>query len=93
MKKSVLMYDYFRFMYTSDPGGNMIEQENYNVQSQCFQTDLKLFKCGISPLIFCGVSPNFHGVKPHSPPPLLHNGMKNMAATWYDGKVNNAGNL
>jgi hypothetical protein len=26
MNKSVPIYDYFRFMYTSYPGGNMIEQ-------------------------------------------------------------------
>jgi hypothetical protein len=25
---SVLMYDYYRFIYTSDPGSKMIEQEN-----------------------------------------------------------------
>jgi hypothetical protein len=28
MNKSVLMYGYFRFIYTSDPGCKMIEKEN-----------------------------------------------------------------
>jgi hypothetical protein len=81
----------------------MIEKENMqfvvlcNVYAQRFQTALELFKCGTTPLIFCGVSPNLQGEKPHTPPPPppphLPNEIKNVAATWYEGKDNNAGNI
>jgi hypothetical protein len=51
----------------------MIEQMNRqfsvlnNVYARRFRTDLELFKCGISPLIFRGVSPNLQGQKLHPP--------------------------
>jgi len=39
---------------------------------------------------FCSVSLNLQGDMPH---PHLPKGMKDMAATWCEAKVNNAGNL
>ena len=51
-----------------------------------FQNDLEQFKCGSSPHIFYGVSPKLQGEKLHTPSHLPH-AMKDMAATWYKGKV------
>jgi hypothetical protein len=53
---------------------------------------LELLKCGISPLIVCGVFPNFQG-EMSQPPLSVANGMKDMAVTWCKDKVSNAGNL
>ena len=79
------MYDYFRYMYTSDPRGKMIEQENryflvlYNVYARRFQTYLELFMCGVCPLMFAASLPIFR--ERSRTPSHLPNRMKIMAAT------------
>jgi hypothetical protein len=59
MDKSVPMYHHFRFRYTSDPGGKMIEQQNryflvlYNEYARRFQTDLELSAASLFKFLRC----------------------------------------
>jgi len=54
---------------------------------------MALLKCGISPIIFGGWGHLSQFSWRDTAPFHLPNGMKDMAATWCKGKVNNAGYL